>query len=217
MRFRALRLLPALCSLTVLMLAGPVGQAEGADLIRRTVDLDAGDPMGQEGMVTELRYLAARGERNRLRVTSTPDGLVVADGGARQIRLRAPGCQRLASRRVRCVEFEPDKETSIPATRLIIDLGAGADRAEVGSTLLPGPPAIHLETLLDGGPGPDRLTSPGTRFLSVRGGGGNDLINVKILHRAFDEGISCGPGRDRALVGSLRYRIAKNCERVSLN
>jgi hypothetical protein len=101
---------------------------------------------------------------------------------------------------------------------------AGSDRLRGGSgadRLFGGPGVDRLE----GEAGNDRLTGAAGNDLlmdrsgrdSFSGGAGNDTINARdtsLAGRRVRDTVSCGPGRDRAIV-DRRDAVLRDCERIS--
>ena len=101
---------------------------------------------------------------------------------------------------------------------------AGNDRLRGGSgsdRLFGGPGADRLEgesgnDRMTGAAGNDRLTDRSGRD-SFSGGSGSDVIDARdtsLAGRRVRDTVSCGPGRDRALV-DRRDTVRRDCERVT--
>lgn len=109
-----------------------------------------------------VRYTAAPGERNDVRVARSGQTLVVTDAGA-EISASSSLCTS-ASHVVRCALPVPE-----PVSPIVLTGGDGDDRLD--TTGMPS------EAVLDGGPGDDVLTS-GALHDTLTGGPGDDLINA---------------------------------------
>lgn len=200
----------------VLALGMPAELAVGSQVRVRTVDLASGDPGGDQGLIQVFRYIAAPKEANRLLVTQAPGnaGLIFTDRGAMQIEVKTRYCRRLDAHRVLC--SDRDGVNGLGISEIRIALRDGRDRALLQSAQLASDNEGRPAVVLDGGSGADVLRAA-VPFIAVLAGAGNDVIELsKVLRRTtpYRYAISCGPGRDRAVIGSPRYRVAPSCERV---
>jgi hypothetical protein len=123
----------------------------------------------------EFMYSASTGERNRVTVTFTADGIgikVVDRAGIR------PGalCEAVNPRRVSCTS-----DTGVDDA--VVTLGDRNDRARVGDY-----PASYT-VRLDGGPGDDVLISRNHYREIFTGGPGNDTMSGRAFAEIFDEGV----------------------------
>jgi Ca2+-binding RTX toxin-like protein len=126
-----------------------------------------------------VRFTAAKGERNRLEISSTDTGQILFRD--RRVRVRARGdCEQVGRHAAACPSGE-----ELPRA----NLGDGADRAAVLGD------RFELAEVL-GGPGPDTLVgSKGTNILD--GGFGRDVLRGG----ANSDTLTGGPGRDRVYGG----------------
>ena len=149
-----------------------------------------GGSKGPEVTVSDLVIAAGAGEANDIVVTSDGDAVVVADRGA-PLEART-GCTALPDGRASCAgpldgaqitlgDSNDVLESSVGFSRLVADLGAGDDRANLT--------VAHVEVA--GGAGDDNIAT----------GAGND----KLTGGEGEDVLSGGAGRDRV---SYRERTA---------
>ena len=134
--------------------------------------------------VTTARYAAAPGEANDLTVSRETTS-AAGETGAWVFRDFVPvqageGCQSRSAVEVVC-----------PATRGVVQLGDGADRARGQAIRIEPSGSFHVSLSIDGGDGPDSLTS---NLSFLVGGAGDDELQGQTL--------SGGPGADR-LTGTV--------------
>ena len=165
-----------------------------------------------------LRVNAAPGEGNQISVGPSESGLTVSDGWSTESLSLGAGCSSL----------EWGEPVCSGASRVVIDLGDGDDRAEVtapipvelrggeGNDELTGGEANDR---LDGGPGDDRLTGgPGNDRLNgdrggdhADGGAGDDAILLR--DKRLDTAL-CGDGRRDRVRAEVLDSLDLACERV---
>jgi serralysin len=170
--------------LTALVLLGAPGDASAATL---SFTPAPGCPGGDKYMTCEgttIRYAALPGEMNDVTLSlGTGSGVVLREAA---LPLAAPpGCRQLDERAVDC----PATQSGL--SLLTVSLGDGADTFAGRSV---------TRTVIDGGPGPDRLLRLGG-LGSARGGAGDDLLVGNVGSSADGTTLSGGAGEDR-LVGS---------------
>jgi hypothetical protein len=172
-----------------------------------TVDGSEGGEPVQEHW---LSYTALVGEANQLRVDRRPDGrLLISDLGVKRIFEDEDWCEQESPVRVVC--SQPPADFGDFVGDMSIVLGDRADVAVIRSTDLGGVP---LSLDLYAGSGPDVLRVR-TRLASIYGGRGDDRIRaLDPRARRTTSTISCGPGRDRAVVLRSMPNAGLGCERL---
>ena len=194
-----------LAAILLLLLAAP---AQAAHV--RVVTTHGADEISVGSTTTRtLRFVAAPGERNRVRIVQpTPARVVIADDGAT---LRAAkGCTSRGAHTAVC-----RLPVASGLRRLDLELGDRSDRVSPQGSVLDmavaaGPGDDDIITAfgsdrVSGGPGDDRIAG-GEQSDRLFGGAGDDVL----IGALGDDILVDGPGHDRLRGGARRGRAREH-------